>query len=60
MQKHKDPSKAHQIKLDVIVKTLRWLEMDMDVDEVMISSLFSLFGMALTKQTLFLPTKEIG
>ncbi|PIN05738.1 Transcription-associated recombination protein - Thp1p [Handroanthus impetiginosus] len=34
MQKQKDPNKAHQIKLDVIVKALKWLEMDMDVDEV--------------------------
>ncbi|KAL5728802.1 Enhanced ethylene response protein 5 [Ranunculus cassubicifolius] len=34
IQKQKDPSKAHQIKLDVIVKALRWLEIDMDVDEV--------------------------
>ncbi|KAK8918253.1 hypothetical protein KSP39_PZI021111 [Platanthera zijinensis] len=33
-QKQKDPSKAHQIKLDVIVKALKWLEIDMDVDEV--------------------------
>lgn len=34
IQKQKDPSKAHQVKLDVIVKALRWLEIDMDVDEV--------------------------
>ncbi|KAF7143073.1 hypothetical protein RHSIM_Rhsim05G0022000 [Rhododendron simsii] len=34
IQKQKDPSKAHQIKLEVIVKALKWLEMDMDVDEV--------------------------
>ncbi|KAL7095949.1 hypothetical protein ACP275_10G054600 [Erythranthe tilingii] len=34
IQKQKDPNKAHQIKLDVIVKALKWLEMDMDVDEV--------------------------
>ncbi|KAJ4951511.1 hypothetical protein NE237_028343 [Protea cynaroides] len=34
IQKQRDPSKAHQIKLDVIVKVLKWLEMDMDVDEV--------------------------
>ncbi|KAH9762918.1 Enhanced ethylene response protein 5 [Citrus sinensis] len=34
IQKQKDPSKAHQMKLDVIVKALKWLEMDMDVDEV--------------------------
>lgn len=34
IQKQKDPSKAHQIKLEVIVKALKWLEMDMDIDEV--------------------------
>ncbi|XP_022754892.1 enhanced ethylene response protein 5-like [Durio zibethinus] len=34
IQKQKDPSKAHQLKLDVIVKALKWLEMDMDLDEV--------------------------
>lgn len=34
IQKQKDPSKAHQVKLEVIVKALKWLEMDMDVDEV--------------------------
>ncbi|KAL8464060.1 hypothetical protein ACS0TY_033833 [Phlomoides rotata] len=34
LQKQKDPTKAHQIKLDVIVKALKWLEIDMDVDEV--------------------------
>ncbi|XP_015889185.2 enhanced ethylene response protein 5 [Ziziphus jujuba] len=34
IQKQKDPSKAHQLKLEVIVKALKWLEMDMDVDEV--------------------------
>ncbi|KAI9191357.1 hypothetical protein LWI28_007449 [Acer negundo] len=34
IQKQKDPSKAHQMKLEVIVKALKWLEMDMDVDEV--------------------------
>ncbi|GAY56156.1 hypothetical protein CUMW_169700, partial [Citrus unshiu] len=33
IRKQKDPSKAHQTKLDVIVKALKWLEMDMDVDE---------------------------
>ncbi|KAF6175331.1 hypothetical protein GIB67_021836 [Kingdonia uniflora] len=33
-QKQKDPSKAHQVKLEVIVKALKWLGMDMDVDEV--------------------------
>ncbi|KAL2457332.1 proteasome family protein [Abeliophyllum distichum] len=34
IQKQKDPNKAHQIKLEVIVKALKWFEMDMDVDEV--------------------------
>ncbi|KAI9123000.1 hypothetical protein K1719_005889 [Acacia pycnantha] len=34
IQKQKDPSKAHQVKLEVIVKALKWLEMDMDLDEV--------------------------
>ncbi|KAF5481861.1 hypothetical protein F2P56_002477 [Juglans regia] len=34
IQKQKDPNKAHQVKLEVIVKALKWLQMDMDVDEV--------------------------
>ncbi|CAI9293196.1 unnamed protein product [Lactuca saligna] len=34
IQKQKDASKAHQIKLEVIVKALKWLEMEMDLDEV--------------------------
>ncbi|EPS60439.1 hypothetical protein M569_14361 [Genlisea aurea] len=34
IQKQKDPTKAHQIKLEVIVKALKWLEIHMDVDEV--------------------------
>ncbi|MED6216479.1 Enhanced ethylene response protein 5 [Stylosanthes scabra] len=34
IQKQKDPSKAHQVKLEVIVKALKWLEIDMDVEEV--------------------------
>ncbi|XVF35010.1 hypothetical protein REPUB_Repub18cG0108100 [Reevesia pubescens] len=34
IQKQKDPSKAHQLKLEVIAKALKWLEMDMDLDEV--------------------------
>ncbi|KAJ7955880.1 Enhanced ethylene response protein 5 [Quillaja saponaria] len=34
IQKQKDPSKAHQVKLEVIVKALKWLDMDMDADEV--------------------------
>ncbi|XP_074278909.1 enhanced ethylene response protein 5-like [Silene latifolia] len=34
IQKLRDPGRAHQIKLDVIVKALRWLQIEMDVDEV--------------------------
>ncbi|KAL5572489.1 hypothetical protein UlMin_022086 [Ulmus minor] len=34
IQKQKDPAKAHQLKLEIIVKALKWLEMDMDLDEV--------------------------
>ncbi|RLN34047.1 hypothetical protein C2845_PM03G33650 [Panicum miliaceum] len=34
IQKQKEPAKAHQIKLDIVVKALKWLEIDMDVDEV--------------------------
>uniref|UniRef100_A0A9I9CJS1 PCI domain-containing protein n=1 Tax=Cucumis melo TaxID=3656 RepID=A0A9I9CJS1_CUCME len=34
IQRQKDPNKAHQIKLEVIVKALQWLEVDMDIDEV--------------------------
>lgn len=34
IQKQKDPSKAHQVKMDVVVKALKWLEIDMDIDEV--------------------------
>lgn len=36
IQKQKDPNKAHQIKLEVIVKALKWLDIDMDVDEVIV------------------------
>lgn len=42
IQKQKDPSKAHQIKLELIVKALKWLEVDMDVDEVPAFRLFLL------------------
>ncbi|CAI0628321.1 unnamed protein product [Linum tenue] len=35
IQKLKDPSKAHQMKLEVIVKALKWLEIEMDLDEVL-------------------------
>ncbi|CAN6441743.1 unnamed protein product [Victoria cruziana] len=34
IQKQKNPSKAHQVKLEIIVKAFTWLKMDMDVDEV--------------------------
>lgn len=45
IQKQRDPSKAHQLKLEVIVKALKWLEMDIDVDEVCV--LLSLSGLHL-------------
>ncbi|GAU30046.1 hypothetical protein TSUD_332150 [Trifolium subterraneum] len=34
IQKQRDPARAHQVKLEVIVKALKWLDIDMDVDEV--------------------------
>lgn len=34
IQKQKDASRAHQVKMDIIVKALKWLEIDMDVEEV--------------------------
>ncbi|KAK3436284.1 enhanced ethylene response protein 5 [Eucalyptus grandis] len=34
IQKQKEPTKAHQMKLEVIIKALKWLEIDMDLDEV--------------------------
>ena len=42
IHKQKDPSKAHQIKMDVVLKALKWLEMDMDIDEVPQRTLFFL------------------
>ncbi|XP_071729454.1 enhanced ethylene response protein 5 [Rutidosis leptorrhynchoides] len=33
-KQQKEASKAHQIKLEVIVKALKWLGMEMDLDEV--------------------------
>ncbi|KAG6496608.1 enhanced ethylene response protein 5-like [Zingiber officinale] len=33
LQKQKDPSKAHQLKIETAVKALNWLGMDMDMDE---------------------------
>ncbi|KAI3934292.1 hypothetical protein MKW98_009273 [Papaver atlanticum] len=34
IQKQRDPSRAHQVKLDVVVKALKCLDIEMDVDEV--------------------------
>ncbi|CAL5078748.1 unnamed protein product [Urochloa decumbens] len=34
IQRQKEPARAHQIKLDIVIKALKWLEIDMDVDEV--------------------------
>ncbi|KAJ7515666.1 hypothetical protein O6H91_22G022400 [Diphasiastrum complanatum] len=34
IQKLKDPARAHQIKMEVIVKALSWLDINMDVEEV--------------------------
>ncbi|XP_062091018.1 enhanced ethylene response protein 5 [Humulus lupulus] len=34
LQRQKDPIKAHQLKLEIIVKALKWFEIDMDLDEV--------------------------
>ncbi|KAI4379536.1 hypothetical protein MLD38_005817 [Melastoma candidum] len=34
IQKLREPGRAHQLKLEVIIKALRWLEIDMDLDEV--------------------------
>ncbi|XP_031384074.1 enhanced ethylene response protein 5 isoform X2 [Punica granatum] len=34
IQKQRDPSRAHQMKLEVIVRALKWLKIDMDLDEV--------------------------
>ncbi|KAL2649646.1 hypothetical protein R1flu_017774 [Riccia fluitans] len=34
IQKQKDPSRAHQIKMDSILKALKWLQVDVDLDEV--------------------------
>lgn len=48
IQKQRDPSKAHQVKLEVIVKALKWLEMDMDVDEVLFLIYFYFYFLSLT------------
>ncbi|KAF2577524.1 hypothetical protein F2Q68_00004220, partial [Brassica cretica] len=34
IQKLSDPARSHQLKLEVIAKALRWLEINMDLDEV--------------------------
>ncbi|KAH9542473.1 hypothetical protein CY35_13G008600 [Sphagnum magellanicum] len=34
LQKQKDPGRAHQVKMDSVLKALRWLNIDMDIDEV--------------------------
>lgn len=34
IQKLKDPGRAHQVKMDSVLKALRWLNIDMDIDEV--------------------------
>lgn len=34
IQKARNPAKGHQLKMESIVKALKWLEIDMDVDEV--------------------------
>ena len=43
IQKQKDPAKAHQVKLETIVKALKWLELDMDIDEVFFISISDIF-----------------
>lgn len=43
IQKQRDWKKAHQIKLESIVKALKWLEMDMDLDEVTFSIIIIMF-----------------
>lgn len=34
LQKQKEPNKAHQVKMDTIVRALRWLDVEMDIEEV--------------------------
>ncbi|KAG0625477.1 hypothetical protein M758_2G058400 [Ceratodon purpureus] len=34
IQKQKDPGRAHQVKLDSVMKALKWLNIEMDADEV--------------------------
>ncbi|KAF2613502.1 hypothetical protein F2Q70_00011093 [Brassica cretica] len=34
IQKLSDPARSHQLKLEVIAKALRWLEINMDLDEL--------------------------
>ncbi|KAM7275973.1 hypothetical protein ACFE04_017839 [Oxalis oulophora] len=41
IQKQRDPAKAHQIKLEIIIKALKWLGVDMDVDEAVNSCILA-------------------
>ncbi|EFJ28148.1 hypothetical protein SELMODRAFT_91805 [Selaginella moellendorffii] len=34
IQKQRDPGRAHQVRMEVILKAMKWLEVDMDMDEV--------------------------
>eukprot|EP00270_Netrium_digitus_P005018 TRINITY_DN16533_c0_g1_i1.p1 TRINITY_DN16533_c0_g1~~TRINITY_DN16533_c0_g1_i1.p1 ORF type:complete len:410 (+),score=100.71 TRINITY_DN16533_c0_g1_i1:54-1232(+) len=34
IQKQKDPSRGHQVKMDGIVHAFKWMELDIDMDEV--------------------------
>eukprot|EP00271_Cylindrocystis_brebissonii_P021880 TRINITY_DN8136_c0_g1_i3.p1 TRINITY_DN8136_c0_g1~~TRINITY_DN8136_c0_g1_i3.p1 ORF type:complete len:263 (-),score=63.09 TRINITY_DN8136_c0_g1_i3:596-1384(-) len=34
LQKRTDPGKAHQLRMEAIVRALKWLDIDMDLDEV--------------------------
>lgn len=34
IQKQKDPGRAHQVKMDCVLKALKWLNIEMDIDEV--------------------------
>lgn len=56
IQKQKDPSKAHQIKMDSILKALKWLQIDMDIDEVLILAL----RMIVLSRYMFFPNRTIA
>lgn len=60
MQKQKDPNKAHQIKLDVIVKALKWLEMDMDVDEVTFLVVLKIIFNIFSKVNMFVALSKLS